>query len=322
MESTPPELIALASSPRWEDPCKAAERLAAYDDDVARQALLRRMNDSEDTAPVEAAADALMRRGDEASARLIFRAIALGDDESNEHLIYATGIGQHHALWEHAKRNADSSDAAERAGALDLLRYVGIPGFAPGSSPAGSSFHTHLNAFFAGHTIELRDWSLGPILDRIPSFGVYAIGPGPRLNAWSYVTTGCWDAVHEASGHGLEFVLSADSDDDRHVELLTVLAYYHAGPESQRLDWGHTVALGEPWLPGSKLTHELISLPYAFGPALERCEFEGGHIRVLAVQPISEAERDFKTAEGVEALERRFEAAGIAFADPFRESVL
>ena len=82
------------------------------------------------------------------------------------------------------------------------------------------------------------------------------------------------------------------------------------------------MALGEPWLPGSKLTHELVSLPYAFGPALERCEFEDGRIRVLAVQPISEAERDFKTAEGVEALERRFEAAGIAFTDPFRESVL
>ena len=76
VEPTPPELIALASSPRWEDRCKAAERLAAYDDDVARQALLRLMNDSEDTAPVEAAAEALMRRGDEASARLIFRAMS------------------------------------------------------------------------------------------------------------------------------------------------------------------------------------------------------------------------------------------------------
>ena len=199
-----------------------------------------------------------MRRDDAPSAQLIFRAIALGDDESKEHLIYATGIGQHHALRGHAKRELDSSDAAERAGALDLLRYVGVPGFAPGSSPAGASFHTHLHAFFAGHTIE----------------------------------------------------------------LLAVLAYYHAGPESQRLDWGHTVSIGESWLPGSKLTHERISRPYAFGPSLERCEFEAGHIRVLAVQPITEAERDFKAAEGVEALERRFEDEPIAFTHPIRESVL
>ncbi|MDA0169735.1 suppressor of fused domain protein [Solirubrobacter taibaiensis] len=317
MGPTPPELIALASSPRWEDRCEAAERLPAYDDDVARKALVRLMTDEENTGPIQVAAHGLLDRGDDAGARLIFRAITLGDDDASDHLIFFIGDGTP-AFWDVAERSAASGDE----GARELLRSVGAPGFAPGASAAGKALREHLHSFFTGHRIESRRWELGPILDRVPSFGVYAIGPGPRITAWTYVTTGCWDAVHEANGHGLEFVLSADTDDDRHVELLAMLAYYHAGPESQRLDWGHTVPIGEPWLPGSELTHELISLPYAFGPSLERCEFDGGHIRVLAVQPITEAERDFKVAEGVEALEQRFEDEPIAFTDPFRESVL
>ncbi|MBE2317743.1 suppressor of fused domain protein [Solirubrobacter sp. CPCC 204708] len=321
MDATPPELVALASSPRWEDRCQAAERLAAYDDEVARQALLRLLTDSEDTAPIQAAAHALIARGDEAGARLIFRAIALGDDDASDHLLYFTGGDGN--LAPHAVHAAERGEDLESEGAVELLRHGGAPGFAPGASVAGKALRAHLTGFFAGHRIELRDWPLGPILRRVPAFGVYAVAPGPRLtSAWTYVTTGCWDALHDRQGHGLEFVLSAATDGDRHVELLTMLAHYHAGPASQRMDWGHTVPIGEPWLPGSHLTHELISLPYAFGPQLERCAFDGGHIRILAVQPISEAERDFKAAHGVEALERRFEEEGIAWTDPFRPSVL
>lgn len=119
--------------------------------------------------------------------------------------------------------------------------------------------------------------------------------------------------------HAIEpFILSAARDDER----LAILAYYHAGSPEQRLDFGHTTYAGEPWLSRPALTHDLIALPYAFGPGLERCDWTGGHIRILTVQPISEAERDFKVAEGVEALEQRFEDAGIAWTDPFRPSVV
>jgi hypothetical protein len=226
---------------------------------------------------------------------------------------------------------------ADRQGTVryvDLFRKVGDPA-AVGivtdvQLPAGvtlvqvrptadAALRAHLGAFFAGHEIEHRTWPHGPILDRVPRFGVYAIGPGPRLGVWSYVTTGCWDAAHDGE-HGLEFILSADRDHERHVELLAMLAYHHAGPPDQRLDLGHTTNIGEPWLPGSTLTHQLIALPYAFGPDLERCDFSDGHIRILTVQPITEAERDLKVAEGAEALEQRLEDAGIAWTDPFRPS--
>jgi hypothetical protein len=189
------------------------------------------------------------------------------------------------------------------------------------ASNAEEALHAHLKAYFDNSLIERRDCKDGPVHVRVPEFAVYACGPGSRLNLWSYITTGCWSAVNH-DGHGLEFVLSANADSDRHVELLAMLAYYHAGPVTQQLDYGHTVPIGEPWVPGSACTHGLIALPYAYGPDFEICSWPGGHIRILAVQPITEDERDFKVAHGMEALERQWERASIAFADPKRASGL
>lgn len=155
---------------------------------------------------------------------------------------------------------------------------------------------------------------------RIRRFGVYVIEPGERYPFWTYVTAGNWAATQQ-DGHGLEFVLSAGSHDHRHVRLLDMLSWYHAGPASQRLDWGHTAPIGEPWMPGSACDHALISLPYAYGPDLERCEFKDGHVRLLAVLPITSAERDLKVTDGIEALEQRLDDTGADFTNPLRPSV-
>jgi Suppressor of fused protein (SUFU) len=101
-----------------------------------------------------------------------------------------------------------------------------------------------------------------------------------------------------------------------------MLAYYHAGPEQQRLDIGHTVPIGEPWVPGSLCDGALISLPYAYGPDLEVCEWNSGHVRVLNALPITAAERAFKISHGLEELEQRLEHAGADFANPMRPSVV
>ena len=95
-----------------------------------------------------------------------------------------------------------------------------------------------------------------------------------------------------------------------------MVAYYHAGPDQQRVDLGHTLDIGEPWTKQSLCTHLLISLPYAYGPELEICAGPTGHARILAVQPITPAERAFKIEHGVEALEQRLEEAEAAFANP------
>jgi hypothetical protein len=180
----------------------------------------------------------------------------------------------------------------------------------------------HVHSVFAGHQIERLTWDTGPIYERVPGFRVYAIAPGPRgRNAWTYMTAGCWQAVHQ-DGHGFEFVLATREFTMRAVELLARNAYFHAGPAGQRLNLGHTVYLGEPWLPGSACDYGLISLPYPWGPGLERCQWDGGHARLLWLLPITEAERELKMEHGLEALEDRFQAARLDFANPSRGSIV
>jgi hypothetical protein len=179
----------------------------------------------------------------------------------------------------------------------------------------------HLRRFFTGHEVQTFAWTFGPIEERIPGFRVARVAPGPRANLWSYVSLGCWRTT-QVEGHGLEFVIAAADDDPRFVELSAINAYYHAGPSSQRLDIGHTVPIGEPWLPGSACDHLVVSLPYPYGPEFEMCDWEVGHARILWLLPITEAERDFKAANGLEALEQRLEAARIDFWDPARPSTV
>lgn len=178
----------------------------------------------------------------------------------------------------------------------------------------------HLRQFFEGHAVEKRTWNTGPIHERIPGFFVFEVGPGPRFSGWTYVTVGCWASTAH-HGHGLEFALSSNAKDAANVEALFMLAYYNAGPESQRMDWGHTVPIGEPWR-GGNLDHFLIAKPYAYGPDFETFAWSSGHVRLLTLMPISQAERDFKAKHGIEALEQRLEDAAVDFANPVRASVV
>jgi hypothetical protein len=135
------------------------------------------------------------------------------------------------------------------------------------------------------------------------------------------VSIGVWEATQEA-GEGLEFVLSAPSDDTLHTQLVASAAYYHAGRREDRLGLGHTVPLGEPWLEGSACHHVLVSLPYPYGPDLEVCEWDCGRARLLWLLPITTAEREFKKANGLEAMEARFDELGIEYWNPQRPSAV
>jgi hypothetical protein len=55
----------------------------------------------------------------------------------------------------------------------------------------------------------------------------------------------------------------------------TMVAYYHATSGDYRLDHGHTVPIGRPWIRGSSCDHLLLSLPYPWGPELETCTVRG-----------------------------------------------
>jgi hypothetical protein len=174
----------------------------------------------------------------------------------------------------------------------------------------------HLRRFFAGHACEEHVWYLGPAHDELPRLCVAEFAPGPKTRLWVYATVGAWEA---RADHRLEFLIVAPAKDVRHVELLFMAAWYHG---CDGLGVGHTLPIGEPWLPGSGCEFFLVSLPYPFGPDLEVCNFADWHLHVLWLLPITQAEREFKLREGVEALEQKFDACGLEYWDPGRTSVV
>jgi hypothetical protein len=174
----------------------------------------------------------------------------------------------------------------------------------------------HMGRFFAGHAGEEHQWALGPAVEELPRLRVAEFAPGPKTRLWVYVTIGAWEACDDPR---LEFLIAAPERDPRHVELVTMAAWYHG---RRGLGAGHTLPIGEPWLPGSTCEFFLVSLPYPFGPALEVCNFPGGHLHVLWLLPITAAEREFKVREGVEALEQRFDACALEYWVPGRASAV
>ena len=174
----------------------------------------------------------------------------------------------------------------------------------------------HVRSYFGGHEIGSISWLPGPAALQFPRLHVLAVEPGPRTRLWSYVSEGAFETNDDPK---LEFVVLADRPDTSLVELLTMAAYYH---HTEGLDVGHTLPIGRPWLAGATCDHLLVSLPYPFGPDLEVVLGGSGHRRVLWLLPVTQAERDYKVREGVEALEQLFDSHAIAYWDSRRPSVV
>jgi len=174
----------------------------------------------------------------------------------------------------------------------------------------------HLREFFAGHQALEHQWTLGPAKAELPRLRVLKFAPGPRTGLWVYSTVGAWEARPDPR---LEFVIVAAESNMRHVELVTMAAWYHG---RTALGVGHTLPIGEPWVQGSTCDRFLVSLPYPFGPDLEVCNLSDGHVHVLWLLPITPAERTFKVEHGPEALEERFDQAALEYWNPNRPSVV
>jgi hypothetical protein len=164
---------------------------------------------------------------------------------------------------------------------------------------------------------EAIEWKLGPVEQLPPGFRVLAFAPTDRRKMWTYATCGM---SHQSDATLIELHLFSPIRDETLVELLTVIAHYHL--TGAYLDIGHTVNFGRPWLPHSKCDHGLISLPYLDGPSLEWFEVSQRRIRFLWLIPITADEVAFKKAQGLDALEDRFEAVGFNYLDPERSSVV
>lgn len=176
----------------------------------------------------------------------------------------------------------------------------------------------HDRRFWDGPRLEITTWDDWPMSERLPGFRIAKIHEGE--GRWAYASIGAWRATSD-DDHGLEFVLAWPEEDPRALWQLGTTAYYHAGPPTHRLGHGHTVPTGQPWIDGSTIDHTLISTPYPWDPDLEHCQLPERHIQVLWLMPITESERDFKRTVGLDALEQRFEEAGIDHLDLYRTSV-
>jgi hypothetical protein len=179
-----------------------------------------------------------------------------------------------------------------------------------------AALRKHIQSFFAGHSYAEEVWTLGPAPDVFPRLRVGRLSPGPRTGLWVYATLGAWEARMEPL---LEFLVTAPASDIRHVELLTMVVYYH---RSQGLGLGHTLPIGEPWLEGSACDGLLVSRPYPFGSDLEVCDLGKQQLHFVWLLPITSAERAFKVENGLEALEQRFENCGLEYWKPERDSVV
>jgi Suppressor of fused protein (SUFU) len=174
-----------------------------------------------------------------------------------------------------------------------------------------SSLQAHYEAFWGPGTRKRFD--RGPVAD-LGEFSILYFGPSPRTSNRIYATDGMSHGLGKIELH----VVSPVSDDGL-VELLTVVAHYNL---TTPVGLGHTVNLGRPWLPQSACSFGLISRPYRDGPKLENIVIDDEAVACLWLVPITARERDFKIANGLEALEHRFDAAKLDYANPRRASAV
>jgi len=132
---------------------------------------------------------------------------------------------------------------------------------------------------------------------------------------WTYVTCGM---SQPGDNSQIELHLFSPWQADELVELMVATAHFHR--TGAALDVSHTVNFGRPWLPDSNCDQGLVSLPYLDGPSLEIFQRSEGPINFYWLLPITRSERDFKMANGVEALENRFDALEIDYGNPLRAS--
>ena len=179
---------------------------------------------------------------------------------------------------------------------------------------------SHLDRFWTDQPYEEFVWALGPIAKSMPQFRVRRIAPVERCDPWVYVTVGAWEATSE-DVHGTEFFLLSTSENALHVELLAMVTHLHADPGC-RLNVGSTITIGRPWVEGSAAEHLLVTLPYPHGPALELCELGERHVRVLWLVPITAAESNLVSTQGLEALEVLLDQPNLDVLDPQRRSLV
>jgi Suppressor of fused protein (SUFU) len=184
---------------------------------------------------------------------------------------------------------------------------------------AQSAIEAHLRHGFPGQRVVVQGWRTDAM--SAPHVRVLRVDPETRGGLWLHVSSGASVPVGDAAGssEGSEFVLVTPFKTLRAVELLAMVVYFHG---VQELTVGDTVSVGEPWLPGSTCGHLLVSSPYLLADELWTLPLPGRTVHFRWVIPITAKERAYAAERGLEALEQRFEEAGLEYWDPHRASVV
>ena len=184
---------------------------------------------------------------------------------------------------------------------------------------AQAAIEAHLRHGFPGQRVVVQGWRTDAM--SAPHVRVLRVDPETRGGLWLHVSSGA--SVPAGGGpagpDGSEFVLVTPFKTLRAVELLAMVVYFHG---VQELSVGDTVSVGEPWLPGSTCGHLLVSNPYLLADELWTLPLAGRSVHFRWVIPITADERAYAAEHGLEALEQRFEEAGLEYWDPHRSSVL
>jgi hypothetical protein len=185
---------------------------------------------------------------------------------------------------------------------------------------AQSAIEGHLRHGFPGQRVVVQGWRTDAM--SAPHVRVLRVDPESRGGLWLHVSSGASlpaEGAAATSTHGSEFVLVTPFKTLRAVELLAMVVYFHG---VQELSVGDIVSVGEPWLPGSSCGHLLVSSPYLLADELWTLPLPGRTVHFRWVIPITATERAYATERGLDALEQRFEEAGLEYWDPHRASVV
>ena len=183
-----------------------------------------------------------------------------------------------------------------------------------------SAIEAHLRHGFPGQRVVVQGWRTDAM--SAPHVRVLRVDPETRGGLWLHVSSGAslpTGAVGRPAPRGSEFVLVTPFKTLRAVELLAMVVYFHG---VQELSVGDIVSVGEPWLPGSTCGHLLVSNPYLLADELWKLPLPGRTVHFRWVIPITAEERAYAAERGLDALEQRFEEAGLEYWDPHRASVV
>jgi len=163
-----------------------------------------------------------------------------------------------------------------------------------------------------------RYWKAEPRPHRLNTGRSHELPPSFRVlefhheRTWRYATAGMSD--------GIETFVVTPSPNPRAVEFLHALAHFHR--TGARLGLGHTVNFGAELWDGSGLDHGYLSFPYREPEGFDSFDNGEGRTTVAWLIPITAAEREYKKANGVEALEALFETHRLDYLNPSRASLV